>query len=92
LKILSEIRNEDGSLPEFAWPGGYPIYYLDEDNCCLCPKCANQCEDAQPVAYGIHWEGDPIQCEECNAMIESAYGEPSIFCVEEETNESTSNL
>ena len=34
-------RNSDGKLAEFAWPGGYPIYYLTEDNGVLCPGCAN---------------------------------------------------
>jgi hypothetical protein len=29
-----------------------------------------------PIAYGVHYEGPPIQCEECGAEIPSAYGDP----------------
>lgn len=29
-------------LQYFAWPGGYPIAYLDSDNCLLCPECATE--------------------------------------------------
>lgn len=28
-------------LPAFAWPGGYPLYYVFADGGCICPKCAN---------------------------------------------------
>lgn len=74
-------KNDDGTLPAFAWPGGYPIYYLDSDNCVLCPKCANkhladEQENFRPAAYGVHYEGEPLICEQCNAEIESAYGVP----------------
>lgn len=34
-------RNDDGTLPAFAWPGGYPIYYLFADGEVCCPDCAN---------------------------------------------------
>src|SRR5262249_45369102 len=34
-------RDENGNLPAYAWPGGYPIYYLCADNGILCPHCAN---------------------------------------------------
>ena len=34
-------RNENGKLDAYAWPGGYPIYYLCADNGILCPACAN---------------------------------------------------
>lgn len=74
-------RNDDGSLPAFAWPGGYPIFYLDRDNSILCPDCANKSDkdddeipQFKPIACDIHWEGEPLQCDHCNAEIESAYG------------------
>ena len=80
---LDDIRNADGSLPAFAWPGGYPILYLAKDNGVLCPKCANEFkagrdndEQLEPVAYFVHYEGQPEQCENCNALIDSAYGDP----------------
>src|SRR2546428_6652372 len=35
-------RDENGNLPAFAWPGGYPIFYLCADGGILCPQCANK--------------------------------------------------
>jgi hypothetical protein len=80
---LSEIRQSDGKLPAYAWPGGYPIVYMAKDNGILCPRCANEyelerdnSEQLEPVAYFVHYEGPAEQCENCNALIESAYGDP----------------
>ena len=75
---LHDIRGEDGKLPTYAWPGGYPILYLDSENFVLCPECANdEGEHNNPiVAQFIHWEGPSEWCEDCSAEIESAYGDP----------------
>lgn len=71
VKAMQKIRDENNStLPAFAWPGGYPVYYLanafeaERDNA----------EQLEPVAYDIHWEGEAITCDNCNTEIESAYG------------------
>ena len=81
-------RSSDGALPAFAWPGGYPLYYLCGDNGVLCPDCANGKNGSEAnehasddpqwhlVAVDVHWEGDPLVCSHCNAQIESAYGIP----------------
>ena len=80
-------RDDDGKLTAFAWPGGYPIVYMMADNGCLCPACANGGNGSEAsetsdekqwrlVAGEVYWEGAPIQCDHCNADIESAYGEP----------------
>lgn len=77
-------RNEDGTLPAYAWPGGYPIYYLADDCETLCPDCANLPEaheggdkDGWRIeAQDVHYEGEPIVCAHCNKEIESAYGVP----------------
>jgi hypothetical protein len=80
------IRNNDGTLPAYGWPGGYPIFYVTADGGVLCPECGNgrngseaseNTDDAQWRLVGgdVHWEGEPLQCEHCNASIESAYGE-----------------
>ena len=66
-------------LDAFAWPGGYPMFYLDGNNSILCADCASEsCSDDipkfRPVACDVHWEGDPLTCEHCNTDIESAYG------------------
>ena len=38
-------RLDNGDLQSYAWPGGYPLYYLDGCNCVLCPACANASEN-----------------------------------------------
>lgn len=78
-------RETDGKLPAYAWPGGYPIYYLAEDNGVLCTKCANDYtpdrdneEQLRPVIADINWEDAALYCDNCNARIESAYAEDKI--------------
>jgi phage terminase large subunit GpA-like protein len=79
---VESLRDDNGKLPAYAWPGGYPIYYLASDNAMLCPKCANEYKperdnesQLKPVAYGINWEDAQLFCENCNARIESAYAD-----------------
>ena len=80
-------RAPDGTLPAYAFPGGYPIAYFLADDGILCPDCASgkngseasECsEDPQWKLIGadIHWEGVPLICDHCNAEVESAYGDP----------------
>lgn len=84
-------RDDDGTLPAYAWPGGYPVTYLCADGGTLCPACANgengslasesldpDCPDDNQwrlVGQDIHYEGEPIVCDHCGASVESAYGE-----------------
>ena len=83
-------RDENGNLPAYAWPGGYPIYYLCADGGILCPPCANKEPavkeaDEHPdypdfdqwriVASDINWEDASLTCDNCSQRIESAYGE-----------------
>lgn len=78
--------DEDGTYPAYAWPGGYPIYYLMQDGETMCPKCANENrhldEGAQDhsgwhvVGQDINWEDPEMFCCHCNERIESAYAEP----------------
>jgi len=82
-------RDSDGKLPAFAWPGGYPILYLDGSDEVLCAACATRLADDpeefekyKPYAFMIHEEGPTVYCENCNAPIESACGDPD---AEEET-------
>ena len=43
---VATIKKDDtGQYPAYAWPGGYPVYYVTADSGVLCPKCAN--EDGQ---------------------------------------------
>lgn len=78
---LSNIRDSDGLLPLYAWPGGYPLFYLAKDNGVLCPTCANQFhperdnEQLEAIACDVNWEDPSLFCEHCNKRIESAYAE-----------------
>ncbi len=72
-------RNTDGLFPAFAWPGGYPIIYIDRSGMTVCAKCASrEIDNAQAVtACDVYWEGPTIQCDDCNDDIQSAYGDPA---------------
>lgn len=72
-------RDNDGKLSSFAWPGGYPIFYLDKENSVLCPDCANKSEEVpqfRPIAAEVNYEDNELFCDQCSQRIESAYGEP----------------
>lgn len=73
--------------PSFAWPGGYPLYYITANGGVICPDCANgkngsEAGDANPdpqwrlVVVDVHYEGEPMACDHCGDEIESAYGIP----------------
>ena len=78
----------------YAWPGGYPLVLSMGDGGCLCPQCVRSnyrlIRKAQregmrrdswyPEAVFIHYEGAPIQCDNCYESIESAYGDPEEEC------------
>ena len=73
-----------GQLPAFVWPGGYPLYYMNTWSEILCPDCANNQDNHQDpmvIVSDVHWEGEPLICNCCGALIESAYGP-----IEEETH------
>lgn len=90
---LDGMRTEEGKLISYAWPGGYPVFYLDNNCCALCPNCANKLEeenrepDAIVVftieACDINYEDPHLYCDQCSQRIESAYAEDDE--VEEET-------
>ena len=69
--------DDTGTLPAYAWPGGYPLYYLDSENNALCPPCANDNDDySAPIAAGgINWADPAMYCDHCSKRIESAYAE-----------------
>lgn len=86
---IEKLRQNDGSLPKYAFPGGYEILYIAADNAVICNECANgengsECQSVDPdyqddpqwklIEYFVHWEGDPEYCEHCNRSIESEYG------------------
>lgn len=72
-----------GELPAYAWPGGYPIFYMTHKSCdVVCVKCANDHEtgldafgDERIGASDVNWEEPDLYCD-CGERIESAYAEP----------------
>lgn len=80
-----------GTKPEevvrYAWPGGYPVFYLTRDNSVLCPGCVQEEIDDEDgevcdpessgyvVAHDANWENPHLYCDECGGRIESAYAE-----------------
>ena len=73
---IARLRGEDGKLPAYGWPGGYPLLYICRDGSVVCPACANREVDAalEVVEYDVHWEGPELYCDDCGAAMESAYG------------------
>lgn len=73
---------EGGNLPQWAWPGGYMVLYLETpSHDVLCAKCATKAlrEEAPwrgGMIHGPHYEGPSEHCAECNRELESDYGDP----------------
>jgi len=72
----------------FAWPGGYPRYFITSDNAALSFDSAranrrlileslrDDCNDGwQVVACDINWEDTDLYCDHSGKPIPSAYGE-----------------
>ena len=38
---VDAIKNEEGKVPAFAWPGGYVIVYICADGAEMCADCVN---------------------------------------------------
>lgn len=76
------------SWERWAWPGGYPVYYVCKDGGVLCSHCANdniemtsdpQAEaDWYIVASDINWEDPHLTCDHCSKPVGSAYGDEII--------------
>jgi len=73
---------DKGLVMHYAFPGGYPIFYLTKENETLCPQCVqtniSDCCNVDDVSWyvestGINYEDDNMMCCECNATIDCAY-------------------
>jgi hypothetical protein len=87
IKSISDFRTAVRHGP-YAWPGGYPMYFICDDGGALCCNCvrterrnilesiASKSRDGwRVVALDINWEDSTLYCDHCNEQIESAYGE-----------------
>lgn len=87
---IETVSDFDAALANgaYAWPGGYPLYFVTDDGGCLCFKAAAleaqlirdaiAADDRQSgwrvVACEVNWEDETLICEHTGAKIESAYG------------------
>lgn len=73
-------------LPAFAWPGGYPMFYVCSDGGALCPTCANQeialidvaIKDGlrdgwRAIDADVNYEDAGLCCDHCGKPIPAAY-------------------
>lgn len=73
---------------EYAWPGGYPTYFITSDCAALCFDCAkkeakrivesirNGSNDGwRVIGHEVNWEDSCLICDHCSQRIESAYAE-----------------
>ncbi len=79
---------ENGNVQSYAWPGGYPIYFILQVGEAICPACVSRNRKLINEAFADHdqqwnvvsscanYEDDSLYCCRCNEKIESAYGEP----------------
>jgi hypothetical protein len=72
----------------FAWPGGYPLYFITQDGAALSFKTVREewrqvvwdwlvgaSTGWRVIACGVNWEDGNLYCEHSNEKIESAYCE-----------------
>lgn len=84
---MTPYRFADGTVHRYAWPGGYPLYYMTADYG-VRPLCvdaeaeviaeadATGDEQWRIVAAGVNWEDSRLYCDHCDERIEFAYAEP----------------
>ena len=75
---LKGFTDESGKYITCAWPGLYPVIYFTVNGLIVCPHCANREVDSSQrvIAGDIYWEGPDLTCEDCEAPMASAYGDP----------------
>jgi hypothetical protein len=86
IRSISDFRAAVRQGP-YAWPGGYPLYFVCDDGGALCPACvkaerrsildsiANGYRDGwRVVGIDVNWEDADLTCDHCGKAIESAYG------------------
>ncbi len=80
-RLRPYVRQPDAALESWAWPGGYPIFYLTEaygDAEVSCPECATNAHEysgCKVTHADVNWEDPELYCANCNRRIESAYAE-----------------
>jgi hypothetical protein len=88
INSISDFRAAVRNGP-YAWPGGYPLFFICSDGGALCCDCVkserrnilqsighNLRDGWKVVAIDINYEEPDLTCDHCSKPIESAYGEP----------------
>jgi hypothetical protein len=92
INSISDFRKAMRHGP-YAWPGGYPLYFVLHDGESLSFKAAREnvrsilrslvdpvdCGGWRPVAFEINWEDSELRCVHTGERIESAYGEETRY-------------
>ena len=84
----SDVFRTELSGGPFAWPGGYPKFFVTHDGAALSFDAATENVDLivdsienghsdgwRVVAVEINWEDDNLICDHTRCRIQSAYGE-----------------
>lgn len=87
IESVSDFREAIRNGP-FAWPGGYPLFFICDDGGIICPKCAKterrnilesivhgNARDWRVRGVDVNWEDSHMECEHCGEHIESAYAD-----------------
>jgi hypothetical protein len=83
---ISQFR-KDVRTP-YAWPGGYPTYFVMSDGAALSIKAAkanrrnileaiqdNLNDGWRVIGLDVNWEDHDLYCDDTGEKIESAYGD-----------------
>ena len=86
IKTVSDFRRAVRNGP-YAWPGGYPLFWVMSDGAALSFDCAKTERRAmleairhklndgwRPLALEVNWEDTELECAHTGERIESAYG------------------
>lgn len=85
---ISELKEYfyKGKAKPFAWPGGYPLFYVTTDGAALCPTCVTKeraqifrstherSHDGWAIAgVDANYEDINLYCDHCGKSIDPAY-------------------
>ena len=87
INSISDFRRVYRQGP-FAWPGGYPLYFITSDGAALSFNSAryNRRSILQSIAHNtndgwriigvdVNWEDESLTCDDTGESIPSAYGD-----------------
>ena len=69
---LDNMKNNGGLFISRAFPGNYPVFYIDAENDVTCADCANKSDYVFEIVHAdINYEIPDLYCNNCNERIES---------------------